>query len=61
MHMRTEKKKINQALMLTIFALGMLLMSYAAVPLYKLFCQVTGYGGTLKYLKQINLIQFHKA
>jgi cytochrome c oxidase assembly protein subunit 11 len=24
----------------------MLLMSYAAVPLYKLFCQVTGYGGT---------------
>ena len=21
-------------------------MSYAAVPLYKLFCQVTGYGGT---------------
>lgn len=44
--MRTEKKKINQAVMLTIFALGMLLMSYAAVPLYKLFCQVTGYGGT---------------
>ena len=24
----------------------MLTMSYAAVPLYKLFCQVTGYGGT---------------
>ena len=21
------------------------MMSYAAVPLYKLFCQVTGYGG----------------
>ena len=26
----------------------MLLMSYAAVPLYKIFCQVTGYGGTPK-------------
>ena len=26
--------------------LGMLGMSYAAVPLYKIFCQVTGYGGT---------------
>lgn len=26
--------------------LGMLGMSYAAVPLYKLFCQVTGYAGT---------------
>jgi cytochrome c oxidase assembly protein subunit 11 len=28
------------------FALGMLAMSYAAVPLYKIFCKVTGYGGT---------------
>lgn len=27
-------------------ALGMLAMAYAAVPLYQLFCQVTGYGGT---------------
>ncbi len=25
---------------------GMVGMAYAAVPLYKLFCQVTGYGGT---------------
>lgn len=25
---------------------GMLGMAYAAVPLYQLFCQVTGYGGT---------------
>lgn len=25
---------------------GMVGMSYAAVPLYKLFCQVTGFGGT---------------
>jgi cytochrome c oxidase assembly protein subunit 11 len=27
-------------------ALGMLGMGYAAVPLYQLFCQVTGFGGT---------------
>jgi len=27
-------------------ALGMVGMAYAAVPLYELFCQVTGYGGT---------------
>ena len=26
----------------------MLFLSFAAVPLYKLFCQVTGYGGTPK-------------
>lgn len=25
---------------------GMLMLSYAAVPLYSLFCQITGYGGT---------------
>ncbi|RPF70840.1 cytochrome c oxidase assembly protein [Aurantiacibacter spongiae] len=27
-------------------ALGMLGLGYAAVPLYQLFCQVTGFGGT---------------
>ena len=27
-------------------AVGMVGMSYASVPLYRLFCQVTGYGGT---------------
>lgn len=25
---------------------GMLCLSYAAVPLYRMFCQVTGFGGT---------------
>jgi cytochrome c oxidase assembly protein subunit 11 len=28
------------------FFMGMVGAAYAAVPLYKLFCQVTGYGGT---------------
>ncbi len=27
-------------------AVGMIGMSYAAVPLYRMFCQVTGFGGT---------------
>jgi cytochrome c oxidase assembly protein subunit 11 len=27
---------------------GMVGLSYAAVPLYRLFCQVTGYGGTTR-------------
>lgn len=34
------------ALICAAAALGMLGMAYAAVPLYTLFCQVTGYGGT---------------
>ena len=42
-----EKKILkNHALALSLFAFIMLGMSFAAVPLYKLFCQVTGYGGT---------------
>ncbi len=31
---------------------GMVGMSYAAVPLYELFCQVTGYGGTTQRVEQ---------
>ena len=44
-----KKKNIrNQAFYLLAFASSMLFLSYASVPLYKLFCQVTGYGGTPK-------------
>lgn len=32
--------------MLVLLVTGMVGMSYAAVPLYKIFCQITGYGGT---------------
>ena len=31
-----------------VFAMGMVGMAFAAVPLYKIFCQVTGYGGTTR-------------
>ena len=31
---------------MALVALGMLMLAYASVPLYRLFCQVTGYGGT---------------
>ncbi len=48
MQSSSNNKKINQALLLFLFAFTMLIMSYAAVPLYKLFCQVTGFGGTPK-------------
>ena len=34
------------ALALVAVAAGMVGMSFAAVPLYRLFCEVTGYGGT---------------
>ena len=40
-----EKKKLTPLLLAGIFIL-MLGLSYAAVPLYDLFCRVTGFGGT---------------
>ena len=43
-----RKFRINAtvALMCLGFVGGMLGLSYASVPLYRIFCQVTGYGGT---------------
>ena len=35
-----------------VFAGGMVGMAYAAVPLYQLFCQVTGYNGTTQRTEQ---------
>jgi cytochrome c oxidase assembly protein subunit 11 len=36
------------ALIALSLALAMLGLGYASVPLYRIFCQVTGYGGTTK-------------
>jgi cytochrome c oxidase assembly protein subunit 11 len=36
----------NVAILCCAGILGMLVLAYAAVPLYDLFCRVTGYGGT---------------
>lgn len=38
--------KLRTAGALTLLAAGMLGLGYAAVPLYDLFCRVTGFGGT---------------
>lgn len=36
------------------FVVGMVGVSYAAVPLYDMFCQVTGYGGTTQRVEQVS-------
>lgn len=41
----SDRNKRTGLIMLA-FALGMLGLGYAAVPLYDLFCSVTGFGGT---------------
>ncbi|WAJ29118.1 cytochrome c oxidase assembly protein [Antarcticirhabdus aurantiaca] len=43
---RSMRRDVTVAVACAAFALGMVGVSYAAVPLYELFCQVTGYGGT---------------
>jgi len=39
-------KNRRSALMAGLMGLGMLGLGFAAVPLYEVFCRVTGYGGT---------------
>ncbi len=45
---RQPRNSNNRRTALALFAVvgGMVGLSYASVPLYQLFCQVTGYGGT---------------
>lgn len=42
----THKSNINIALALIFLLVSMILLSFAAVPIYNLFCKATGYGGT---------------
>ncbi|KAK9727030.1 hypothetical protein RND81_05G253500 [Saponaria officinalis] len=43
-----EKKSRKMLIYLTGLVFGMVGCSYAAVPLYRRFCQATGYGGTVQ-------------
>lgn len=42
----SKSKNKSLAINMALVALGMLMLAYASVPLYRLFCQVTGFGGT---------------
>lgn len=39
-------RNVRVALIAAAMAAGMMVLAYASVPLYRLFCQVTGFGGT---------------
>ncbi|XP_022730870.1 cytochrome c oxidase assembly protein COX11, mitochondrial-like isoform X2 [Durio zibethinus] len=47
-HAATEQKSKKTLLYLTALVFAMVGSSYAAVPLYRRFCQATGYGGTVQ-------------
>ncbi len=44
-------KNSKMAANLFMLAAGMVMLAYASVPLYRLFCEVTGYGGTTRQAK----------
>lgn len=46
MRVADPRKNLRVAVIAAGVAAGMVGLSYAAVPLYRLFCQVTGFGGT---------------
>ena len=54
-----ERKKLTPLVLSGIF-IFMLGLSYAAVPLYDLFCRVTGFGGTTQVSKEAPKIVLDK-
>ena len=47
----SRRNRVVAAACVAFFA-GMVGMAYAAVPLYAMFCQITGYGGTTQRVEQ---------
>lgn len=45
---RNRRSNRKTAFLALSIALGMLGLGYASVPLYRIFCEVTGYGGTTR-------------
>ena len=45
-NLRNNNKKL--AILIFVIPFGMFLLAFASVPLYNLFCKVTGYGGTIQ-------------
>lgn len=50
----SSKANMRIVVACSAFVASMVGVSYAAVPLYQLFCQVTGYGGTTQRVEQMS-------
>lgn len=50
--LRKQRSNRTVAAVCLAFFGGMVGMAYAAVPLYAMFCQITGYGGTTQRVEQ---------
>lgn len=52
----TGRNPLRTALIALGVAIGMLALGFAAVPLYRIFCQVTGFGGTTQRATSVPLM-----
>lgn len=52
-----KNKTHSTAIILGVLVVVMLGFSYASVPLYRLFCQKTGYGGTPKIVQNFSTVK----
>ena len=52
---KVRSKNSKTAIVLFSIAGGMVGLAFASVPLYQLFCQVTGYGGTPKVVAGVTV------
>jgi cytochrome c oxidase assembly protein subunit 11 len=58
---RNDRRNANVLVACGVFVAAMLGMSYAAVPLYDMFCRVTGYNGTTKRVEQASSVILDQA
>ncbi|MBB3764976.1 cytochrome c oxidase assembly protein [Sphingomicrobium lutaoense] len=47
-----DNANVRTAMKMGLFALAMLGLAFASVPLYRVFCQVTGFGGTTQVAQE---------
>ncbi|MEE4288524.1 MAG: cytochrome c oxidase assembly protein [Erythrobacter sp.] len=50
---RTQRRNLRTGLMALGLAAAMVALGFASVPLYRLFCQVTGFGGTTQVASEM--------
>ena len=48
-----QQRNRRTGMIMLVVAAAMLALGYAAVPLYRLFCQVTGFGGTTQRASEV--------
>lgn len=56
----TPRSNVSAVTLCLGLTFGMLGMSFAAVPLYQIFCQVTGYGGTTQRVETASKLVLDK-